>query len=118
MMLSKSISKPLIDIKFSIKNGFNDYSKDFKSGMEVWKNPTLLHFLIASMLINFSETFMFASFPKYANSEIFYSLYLSSMGLGIILGVYFSNKKLGSVIIMIFDYFSRFFLYELLIYRL
>ncbi|MCI5839764.1 MAG: MFS transporter [Peptoniphilaceae bacterium] len=93
LLLTSIVAKPLIDEKFSFKENLDSYFKDFKNGLSIWKNPTLLRFLVASMFINFAATFMFASFPKYSSSEFEYSLYLSCMGLGTIIGISIANTK-------------------------
>ncbi|MCI7239409.1 MAG: MFS transporter [Anaerococcus sp.] len=93
MLLTSIIARPLISEKVSLKESVDLYINDFKEGLRIWKNPVLLRLLICSVFINFAASFMFASFPKYVSSEFEYSLYLSCMGLGVILGISFANTK-------------------------
>lgn len=92
-LLTSVVARPLIKEKYCFNEGIKSYISDFKNGLRIWKNPTLLRLLLASMFVNFAATFMFASFPKYSSSELFYSLYLSCMGLGTILGISLANTK-------------------------
>lgn len=80
-----------------------DYIKILKEGISLFKNPKILAIVLGSVFINFSATSITAVLPAFTNDEVYYSLMLSSMGIGVLLGSIasnfsiFKNRRLGKI---------------------
>lgn len=71
----------------AIKNHF----VELKSGLALFKDPSIFALVFGIVFINFSATSISAVLPAFANNEIFYSLMLTAMGAGLLIGSLFSS---------------------------
>lgn len=70
-----------------IKNHF----KDLKDGLDLFKDSRIFALVIGVVFINFSATSISAVLPAFAKDEIYYSLMLTGMGAGVLLGSLFAG---------------------------
>ncbi|MDO4594520.1 MAG: MFS transporter [Tissierellia bacterium] len=72
-----------------IKNHF----MSLKNSLSFWKENSLIPILIGGILINFNATAIYSILPEYTGTKIFYSILLSSSGIGILIGSIMANMK-------------------------
>ena len=70
-----------------IKNHFTG----LKAGLDLFKDSRIFALVLGVVFINFSATSISAVLPAFAKDEIFYSLMLSGMGAGVLLGSLFAG---------------------------
>lgn len=68
-----------------------NHIRELKNAMEIFENPIILSLILGIVFINFSATAIGAVLPAFSKDEVFYSLVVSSMGLGVFLGSLFSS---------------------------
>lgn len=85
-LLSKKLSE--FNRKENIEKGnlIKNHFKDLKEGLLMFKDSRIFALVIGVVFINFSATSISAVLPAFAKDEIFYSLMLAGMGLGVLVG--------------------------------
>lgn len=72
-------------------NKIKNHFAELKDGLKLFKDPRIFALVFGIVFINFSATSISAVLPAFANNEIFYSLMLTAMGAGLLIGSLFSS---------------------------
>ncbi|WP_425538651.1 MFS transporter [Microaceticoccus formicicus] len=105
LFLSRAVSEVNSSSSSKNENLISSHFSRLKSGLKLWKNEILFPLLLGVIIINFAASGIYSILPAYSENELYYSLFLSASGIGILLGSFIANLgyvkkiKLGKVYI-------------------
>lgn len=85
-LLSNTLALSSNPVDFSGGNALKKHFKELKEGLSLFKDARIFALVCGIVLINFSATSISAVLPAFSDNEIFYSLLLTAMGAGLLLG--------------------------------